>query len=165
MKHTPAEYAEILQSYLAEGKTLKMFKVDYDLRHIYVTGIMQRFKIADGANNQKVTEEQVNEWAKQYRAGYTLKDIAEASNLASSTVRDYLEAYEVHHRKKRRIRRIRRSQPVIDYRAINEARLEASFSHNADPVIYKRASTEAAAYWKDRSRRHYEYWNRQAQCI
>ena len=165
MKHTPAEYAEILQSYLAEGKTLKMFKVDYDLRHIYVTGIMLRFKIKYGVSTERITEEQVNEWAKHYRAGNTLKDIGEAYKFAPSTVRDYLEAYEVHHRKKRRIKRIRKVQPVIDYRAINEARLEASFTQNADPVVYKRASIEAAAYWKDRSRRHYEYWHRQAQSI
>jgi len=144
MNHTPEEHAEILRSYIEQGKRIRDFKADYNLQGMYVSAIIQRFNVSHKKSYTfTISEGKVRKWIKLYNEGVSLAKIAKAFNSSASTVSAYLRAYEVHEPQ---------SLSVNDGLTFN-------------PTVYKRAAMEAAAYWKDRSERHYKYWEAQAQSI
>jgi len=143
MNHTAAEHAEILRSYLNEGKRVKDFTADYQLDDRYVSAIVLRFKIQHKfiGRQSRVTESEVRKWAQLYKAGRSITYISKVCRHSSSLISGYLRAYE-----------IEQGDPE-----------NAHTSNSVHPIVYKRAAIEAAAYWKDRCEKHYKFWQEQAQ--
>ena len=143
MNHTPAEHAEILRSYIADGKRMQDFAAAYKLDDRYVSAIVLRFNIQHKyfGRQRRITEIDVNKWANLYKAGRSITYIAKIFKCSSSLISGYLRAYEV---------------PQGDPN-------DAQPSNNVHPTVYKRAAIEAAAFWKDRCEKHYKFWSEQAQ--
>ena len=142
MNRTPAEHAEILRSYLNEGKRIRDFRADYNLLAPYVSAIIQRFNVSHKKSYTfTISESKVRKWIELYNEGVSLAKIAKAFNSSTSTVSAYLRAYEVHEPQ---------SLSVND-----------GFTFN--PKVYRRAAIEAADYWKDRCEKHYKFWQDEAQ--
>jgi hypothetical protein len=135
---TPTEYAQILRSYIADGKRLQDFSKDYQLDGRFVSAIILRFKIQHTftGRESKVTEADVRRWTTLYKKGKTITHISMACNYSVSLISAYLKAYEVQQGET-----IGVNQPIV-----------------VDPAIYKYAALEAANYWKDRCDKFHRFW-------
>lgn len=142
-RHTSTEYAEILQSYIDNGKQVKDFCKDYNLRARYVAALIMRFNIDHGkASRSFVKRKDVETWILQYQSGRNISWIAKRAKMSKSTISGYLTAFDVH----------TYDQCKPDSRNMLECRNILDFH------AYKMASIEAADYWKDRCARFHRYW-------
>ena len=143
MNYTPAEHAEILRSYIEQGKRIGDFKRDYRLDDRYVSAIVLRFNIKhkDYGAHRRTSENDVRKWASLYEAGRSITYISKNCGSSSTLIGAYLRAYE-----------IKQGDPE-----------NAHTSNWVNPAVYRRAAIEAAEYWKDRCEKHYKFWQEQAQ--
>jgi hypothetical protein len=142
-RHTPTEYAQILQSYIDKGKSVGEFCKYYHLRAQYVAALVMRFNINHKkATRSSVTMKHVERWILQYQSGRNISWIAKRSQRGKSTISAYLAAFDVYQ--------------YDQYEPDSRNMLERP--NVLDWHAYKLASIEAADYWKDRCAKFHRYW-------